>query len=321
MPNPVHCRLHGDFLSWERHYLDAFLRGLETRASLRMGGTFSDDGPLWILTRDPRGALLDVPKGFRSPVFVSVLCFAPAPRWLGLFPRNWNPRADLDVRWIAHSDFTFRFLREMEGVSSDRLVHLPFPGLMLEPKTSEQDAPLRVGFLSALASDANLSFLMSVAHYVARIQPKTRFLVPESGRLSDHLTAMAQDLGLEGMFAPLEEGPSYGIDLLLFAPLKCEHFMPVLWTAGAGIPSIATDVPGIETLISDGHDGFILPVNDVKPVGELIARLAQDVTLRRSLGARLRQGLAKRLPMDRIFESYLSLFRAEPRFARAPAAA
>ncbi len=321
MPKPVQYRLHGDFLSWERHYLDVFLKALETRGAAPAGERLSEERPLWIVTRDPRGALQTVPKGFRPPVFISVLAFAPAPRFLGLFPRNWNPRRDLDVRWIAHSDFTYRSLLELEGVATDRLIHLPFPGLMAETQTLSDEGALRVGFLSALASDANLGFLVSVAHYVSRLRPEVRFRVPASGKLSEHLGRMTRDLGLEAMFENLDEGPHYGIGVLLFAPLKCEHFLPVLWSAGAAVPTLATDVSGIETLIADGHDGFILPVNEVKPVGELIVRLAEDPTLRRSLGARLRAGLAKRLPMDRLLDRYLSTFHTEPRAERPAVAA
>lgn len=312
MEKPIQCKIFGDCLPWEQSYFQAFAAALGASTKLTVlpeNTQVSEGSAVWMISRDWRAALKTLPPRHKGPVFVSLLEARQGERLLGLFPRYWNPVPTLDVRLVAHASYTSRFFVEMERVPAEYVVELPLPGLFFDSRpTSKETSPLRVGCLVPPNADANLNFVVSVAHYVARSKYPVEFVLPMSGRFALHLEAMAADLGLSRSFSRLSDvGES--IDLLLHAPMKAESFIPVLWMGGQGVPVLSTDVPGIETLLSDGRDGFILPVNDVRPVGELIVRLAESQTLRESLGDRLRQGLAKRFPLDRVLAQYLELFR------------
>jgi glycosyltransferase involved in cell wall biosynthesis len=322
MEQNIECLMGGDLLPWERHYFMAFLRALESQMGVHVRDLSSSeplarDARLWVIARDWRSALARLPKHHTGNVFVSVLGMRSARRWFGLLDRHWNPSPRLNVCLLTHSPYAYRFLREMERIPTANLVELPLPGFMADV-VARSNGPLRVGCLAALTSDANLAFLVAVAHYVSQHRMPVRFHVPQSGALFDHLRAMIEDLKLDDYFAPLAEDQA--MDVLLHAPLKSETFIPVLWQAAQGVPVLTSDVPGIEDLINDGHDGFVVPVNEVRPVGELIARLAENESLRRALGDRLRQGLAKRFPLDRVLEQYRAIFLPRVRAHQSAAA-
>jgi hypothetical protein len=310
MDKQLVCVLGSDLLPWERHYFEALLRAMESQVGVQVReqtsrAPLAPHTRLWVIARDWRDALSKLPGRHTGEIFVSVLGMRARPRWFGLFDRHWNPTPKLKVRLIAHSPYAFRFLKEMERIPSDNLLQLPLPGFMadISPRAT---GPLRVGCLSALNSDANLAFVISVAHYISEHRMPVQFHLSQKGALVGHFQAMVSDLGLQDYFRPLADDSA--MDVLLHAPLKSETFIPVLWKAAQGIPVLTSDVPGIEDLISDGQDGFIVAVNEVKPVGELIARLAENESLRSALGDKLRQSLAKRYPLDRVLEQYRSVF-------------
>lgn len=322
MGNRVECVLGADLLPWERQYFAALLPALQTRFPIAIHSPTLAPGvdpqsPVWILARDARAALMEMPRGHRGPVWTSVLAVQSRRRFFGIFPRAWNPRGDLKVGLLTHSPFATRFHRELERVPEAHVAPVALPGL-LEPVRPSASG-LRVGFATALNSDANLNFLVSVAHYVAQVDSHIRFHVPFEGPLAGHLQRMISDLKLESSFEPFGEGED--VNALLFSPLKADQFLPVLWAAARGIPVLSTDVPGIEQVLSDGHDGFVIPVNEAKPVGELLVRLGQDTRLRESLGERLRQGVAKRFPLDRALDGLAGRFQASSAASRARVAA
>ncbi len=54
----------------------------------------------------------------------------------------------------------------------------------------------------------------------------------------------------------------------------------------AGVPVVATDSGAIRDLITDGDEGFLVPVGDADALADRIARLAADPALRARQGAR-----------------------------------
>lgn len=309
MRQPIECLVGEDLLPWEKLYFESFLGALGQElefAWIKKPAEVSGKSPVWILARQWRRLVKQLPKNLKTPVWVSVVGVEPAPRFLGFFSRGWNPAPHLDVRLITHSPFANRYLKEFEHVPESHLVALALPGILSDVQ-QVNSGTLRIGSLSPLNIEANLAFLVSVAHYLKERHVDFKFVLPAQGKLATHLQAMVKDLKLESHFETM--GPDYAMDVLLHAPWKSEHFVPVLWKAAQGIPVLSTDIPGIEELISDGHDGFILAVNEVRPVGELLCRLAENLSLRTSLGERLRQSLAKRFALDRVVEQYVKLFR------------
>lgn len=81
--------------------------------------------------------------------------------------------------------------------------------------------------------------------------------------------------------------------------------------AAAGLPFVCTDIRGTRDIVTDGLNGYLVPIGDHHRTAQRIARLAGDALLRREMGraaadAVKRFSLDEVLPaMDSIYERYL----------------
>ena len=72
------------------------------------------------------------------------------------------------------------------------------------------------------------------------------------------------------------------------SPLKLHEYM------AAGVASVAPDQPNLREVLTDGVDALLVPPGDGEALVAALARLATDVDLRRSLGARARRTITER---------------------------
>jgi len=83
--------------------------------------------------------------------------------------------------------------------------------------------------------------------------------------------------------------------------------------AAAGLPLVTTDVPGCREVVTDGHDGLLVPARDPQALAEAIARLQDDPDLRARLGNAARaKALAQfdgHIIIDRFFKVYDGLVK------------
>lgn len=119
------------------------------------------------------------------------------------------------------------------------------------------------------------------------------------------------------MAANLEwEAPRYGVELLgrrddvpavlrscdvfLFTSMPEGEGMPgVLIEAGlAGLPTVATDVPGANTVIASDRSGFVVAPDDIETFIACTESLVTDESLRREMGAEARQRCLKHFTLD-----------------------
>jgi glycosyltransferase involved in cell wall biosynthesis len=318
-----------DVHAWERPVFESLAQAIATQHPVE---TFECDGDItavvaairksgatavWAVTRRWRAmgrrlvALL--PSSIR--VSVSALGIQPhSPSLPALFWENIRPVRTPRFRVLTHSHFAHRFLGEMERVPAARLVHLPLPvpDLAAKPKPSGfPAAPVTVGVLGAFSTDTNLHFALNVAHYLVARRPDIRFRLVGGGNLKAHLTSSVFELGLSRtveLVEPRGKWDGLGLDLMIYAPLRNEHHVPMLVAASEAVPVICSEIVGIEEFIQDGHDAFILPINETKPMGELALRLIDDSALRRFFGGRLRERLSRQCFLGAIAESYSSHF-------------
>jgi glycosyltransferase involved in cell wall biosynthesis len=80
------------------------------------------------------------------------------------------------------------------------------------------------------------------------------------------------------------------VDIVVFPSAGTSEGMPgVLIEAGmAGVPVVATDVPGASTIVADGETGFIVGVDDHDGLTKSLHRLLIDSGLRKSMGTAAR---------------------------------
>ena len=128
------------------------------------------------------------------------------------------------------------------------------------------DAPL-VLFVAALDRAHHFKGLDVLLRAMVSLQPRSRLLVVGSGDMRDAYERQAADLGLAGrvIFAgaiPHDELPVVfaSADVTVLPSSPPESFgMVLIESMACGTPVIASDIPGVRTLVDEGIDGYLVP--------------------------------------------------------------
>ena len=322
----LNCLFFPDLLSWERSSVAPIIDELSKthtinqievershRGLLKKAAT---DTSYWILSADWKDSLrfLGV-KGKRPNLRASVFGLPAQNGSLAtLMWRRLRPELPF-IQLVTHSPINFRFYRELIGLADRQVEFLPLPfspqlqqeysGLRRPKKT-----PLTVGTFAPFTSESNLNYFVNVAHYIRRNRPDTRFRILGSGMLYPHLARMIQQMNLEDCVTVVESVTHEHVadlDVLLYVPLRNDHFIPLLVGAAAGIPVLCSEITGIEEFIQDGKNGFIVPCNETKPMGELAIRLLDHEFLRLSIARELKSYLGSKFSVESLAPNYESL--------------
>lgn len=108
-------------------------------------------------------------------------------------------------------------------------------------------------------------------------------------------------------------------DLLVFTSLPEGEGMPgVLIEAGlCGLPAVATDVPGVRSVLADGETGLVVGVDDLSSLTTAVAGLLLDPERRVSMGRAARERCAERFSMDAVGARWMNIL--DPLLAARPA--
>jgi glycosyltransferase involved in cell wall biosynthesis len=311
MKQPLDCFIGADCLPWEKQYFGSIAEALSSKVDIRRVEPSSPASqcPIWVIGRDWRRLLRCVPHASSRSVFVSLLGTLPDASWMAFLRRAWQPVAKRNLVFLSHSPFLNRFLSEMERIAPAHCVPMDLPAAPVEcfaPSTG----PMRVGFLHGLNADANLGFLVSVVHSVANLGLDVEFTVPGHGALSSHLSSLAADLGLTNKFRRFSQTP-VAFDVLLYAPIKSENFIPFLLAGAQAAPMVSIQLPGVEKFVAEGRSGLVLPVESVESVGKAIKRLVSDRDLVRSMGSQAQAHLARHFPLENWLDNFVGVVLGE----------
>jgi L-malate glycosyltransferase len=101
-----------------------------------------------------------------------------------------------------------------------------------------------------------------------------------------------------------------GLDVYVHSSTGETICYSIMEAQAAGLPIVATDVDGINSVIQDGVDGFLFRLGDVHKLTGILHRLVQEPTLRVQFGQRSRslmEDLARRANMARQIHNMLSI--------------
>lgn len=94
--------------------------------------------------------------------------------------------------------------------------------------------------------------------------------------------------------ASLDQSEAYGIALIE--------------AAASGLPAVATDIPGVRSVVTDGETGLLVPPNDAAALAEALRDMLSDGELLKKMGAAARQfALTRTWPSAG--EKYLEIYR------------
>ena len=271
------------------------------------------DTQVWIIARRWRKAFhfLGGNKFSRGNMFISVLDLdSPrqtiyhvlAKKVFGSLPRN--------CTLLVHSPINYRFFGEMERLGENQLRFLPLPVVAaLHPKRVKgTDEPFTIGTFTPFSSEAQLNFIASVAHYLLLKNSTIYFRVLGYGPLYRHMIELGTELELGNRFSVTEafdEGPISELDAFIYCPLRNDHFIPLYVSGQYALPTVATEMAGIDEFIQDGKTGFMVGVNETKAMAELLLRIASSTAVTQQMGKKFQEQLFSQYSLRSVFSTFL----------------
>lgn len=145
------------------------------------------------------------------------------------------------------------------------------------------------------------TLLNSVPLVLARV-PAAKFVLVGTGPLEAELKGLASSLNLDGCVKFVgklagEDLPRYLTSMDVYVSTSLSDAGIASSTAEAmacGLASIVTDSGENRLWVTDGHDGYVVPVGDPSRLADKIVALILDVDLRKKFGERGRQVILER---------------------------
>lgn len=186
--------------------------------------------------------------------------------------------------------------RHLFGVPSERLVLLPNsrdPNVYRPAETERvQGSPLKMIFVGHLTATKRPQWFVAA---VAELRRRGRQVVGEvvgDGPLEADILRMASEAGVSVLGRRTDVATLLPrADVFVFTSVPESEGMPgVLIEAGmAGLPVVATDCPGVSTVLVDGETGYIVGVEDFDGLVVALERIVDDPDLPRRMGGAARQ--------------------------------
>jgi glycosyltransferase involved in cell wall biosynthesis len=168
---------------------------------------------------------------------------------------------------------------------------------------------LSIGFIGRLDLIKRIPDLL---HAMSLLRDDVHLDIYGEGRERPHIEALIRQLNLSkrvtlhGSIARPQEAFA-GMSLLVL-PSAAEGFGLVLIEAmAAGVPVVATNVPGICDVVRNGETGLLVPPGSPPELAHAIDRVLGDEGLRRTFVSRARQDVERRFTWDAVLQKYRAL--------------
>jgi len=100
-------------------------------------------------------------------------------------------------------------------------------------------------------------------------------------------------------------------DIFVLSSLSEGISNAVLEAMSCGLPIVTTDCGGMREAVTDGIEGFVVPVREPKAMANAIEKLAKDVRLRKQMGKAGRQRILKEFVLDDQVDAFINLFQSQ----------
>jgi len=170
-----------------------------------------------------------------------------------------------------------------------------------------------VGSIGALTERKGFRFLLRAAQRTLREIPDAFFLVIGDGELRDELNRLTAELGIAERV--VFTGARQDVELLL--SLMDVFVLPSLWeglptvlmeSMAAGVPVVATDIPGTGEVVTHGETGYLVPPQDPAALAAAIVHMLKDREQASLLTEVARREVRARFSIQSIAEQYEELY-------------
>ena len=164
------------------------------------------------------------------------------------------------------------------------------------------DNEVLIGSAGRLVSQKNFSLLVEALGRINTGQP--RLAIAGEGEDRETLSALARTAGVELLMpGQVDDMPSFyvALDIFVFPSQQEGRSNAVLEAMAAGLPVIASDIPGNRELIAPGRTGVLFPAGDAGALAAAIKDLLADPARRLALGAAAQVRVWENLDAEKIW--------------------
>ncbi|MCD8007043.1 MAG: glycosyltransferase [Oscillospiraceae bacterium] len=162
------------------------------------------------------------------------------------------------------------------------------PKSFVSPKKAELNSKRFIA-VGALVRAKGFDLLIEAFRIFAQNNPGWELDIFGEGKEHDSLQSMIRNSGLEGQITLRGVSETIDSEMLdssaLLLSSRWEGMpMVVLEALEVGLPVVAFDITAMIPLVDDGKEGIIVPQFDVNSYAQAMERIADDVSLRKSMG-------------------------------------
>ncbi|MFN2386433.1 MAG: glycosyltransferase family 4 protein [Thermoanaerobaculia bacterium] len=175
---------------------------------------------------------------------------------------------------------------------------------------------IRIVTTASLSWRKGHEYAISAIHRLVSQGITATFTIVGEGRERARLLYTIRDLGLEGrVLLPGRLDPK-GVrdelmrsDVFLLPSLSEGISNSALEAMACGLPVVTTDCGGMREAVTDGVEGFVVPVRDPEALAGALARLARDPALRANMGQAARARVEREFTLDEQGRRFVELYQ------------
>ena len=189
------------------------------------------------------------------------------------------------------------------------------------------DDELLIGFVGRFVSQKAPQVILRAMARVTAAAPEARLALVGAGPLEEPMRRLAVELGVADRILWLGERDARtvmaGFDV--FAISSCKEGLPyvVLEAMSAGLPVVATDTAGVESMVQPGVNGTVVKCGDAEGFADALIELARDPQRLARYGCASLdkvRGFSTDEMIDKTLAVYAGWAEQEPRISRSAAA-
>ncbi|MEM3906770.1 glycosyltransferase family 4 protein [Saccharolobus sp.] len=157
--------------------------------------------------------------------------------------------------------------------------------------------------------EKGLNYLIMALNLVVKEKPKVKLVMCGRGPMLPKILCLVKKFGLEKnvVFKGCVERdklPSLLGSAQLYVLPSLKEGMPyaLLEAMSCGLPVVGSNIPGINDVIINGENGFLVPVKNSEALADAILTLLSDAKLRRKLGQNARKLIVEKYDWNKIVE-------------------
>ena len=218
---------------------------------------------------------------------------------------------------IAVSPVLEETLRKM-GVMQERLRYIP-NGVDIEefyPVSTDYPVTNRILWVGRMSKEKGLDILIKAMREVVQDVPQAQLILvgdgPERGAVEQMIKDyhLGEHIHLEGLQSHLEMPRYFRMSQIFVLPSAYEGFpLVVLEALASGLPCIASNVGGIQAVIENGVNGYLVPPKDASELSFKIIELMSNPEVVKEMGKNAREKVKDHYSWDKIADRTIDFYQ------------